>query len=122
MGDYIPTHIRAVANEVASIRKEICRLNQCIKSLRQLKSGRESILYDYMESKNIKNIQGITISSVKPRTKRKTVRDKKRDAYELFEEEGIEDPESFWKKFQRTQKYIARESEKDSDQEDFLGF
>jgi hypothetical protein len=111
MNDYIPSHIRAVIGEVSNIRKEIYRLNQHVKTLRNLKSGRESILYDFMSAKDIKNLEGITFASVRPRPKRKPIKEKRRDAYELFEEEGIPDPESFWDRLQRTQKYVPSENE-----------
>lgn len=109
----IPTHIASILRETQNIRKEITRLSAHIKALRLAKSRLEPILFDYMEEKNMTKIANITIASVRPKNKRKPIKEKKQDAYQLFYSEGIEDPESFYKKFLSTQKYIQQNKRDD---------
>jgi len=99
-------------HEILSLRKEIKRLNEHMKTLRDQKNLTEGRLYQYMNKNGIEKLDGITINSIKPRSEhlpRKKKSEKKRDAVELFQQIGVSDPEGLWTEFQATQRYQDRE-------------
>nr|QBK85424.1 MAG: uncharacterized protein LCMAC101_00110 [Marseillevirus LCMAC101] len=99
-------------HEIKSLRKEIKRLNEHMKTLRDQKNLAEDRLYQYMKKNGIEKLDGVTIGSIKPRSEhlpRKKKSEKKRDAVELFEQIGVSDPEGLWTEFQATQRYQDRE-------------
>lgn len=118
--------------EIKSLRKEIKRLNGNLKVLRDQKTVVEGHLYRYMKKNGIEKIDGITINSIKPREERlprKKKSEKKRDAIELFQEIGVNDPEALWLEFQATQRYQNPEEVSDRSQkgkgkgyDPYLGF
>jgi hypothetical protein len=103
-GSHIPVGIMGAAREIASIRKEMKRLNQIIKTLRAKEKPLKEVVYEYMAKKGVDQVLEVTLKSVKPRTKRKTIQERKRDAYAFFQKEGIDDADGFWREFQLTQK------------------
>jgi len=96
----------AYVNEIQSIEKEERRLRARAKKLREQKKVAQTHLYQYMESRGLERYKSITKKSIQPRTRRprKKIKDRKRDALDLFRTTGIPDPEKFWQDFQRTQK------------------
>lgn len=116
----LPTNVSYSLREVQNIRKEIKRLGDHVKELREHKKSPESVLYEYMQNNEIGKLAGITIGSVKPKpkVKRKTMKEKKEEALALFETEGIEDPERVWENLKRTQKSIILEDVEDKDEEE----
>lgn len=114
----LPLQLRPVVRETQNIRKEIKRLTQHIANIRQMKKKHEETIYRYMVENDVKKIDEITRSSIKPRTKRKPLKEKKRDAYALFQDEGIQDPETFWTRLQRTQKYVKKMEGEEGHNED----
>ena len=92
--------------EIKSIEKEEKRLRTRQRKLRLQKKRAQAYLYTYLESQGIEKYDGITKKSIQPREKktRKKIKDKKKDAMELFRMTGIPDPEKFWTDFQTTQK------------------
>jgi len=109
----IPQDILSVVREDQNLRKEMTRLAEHIKTLREKRRKFDDIIYNYMVKHNLKKIQDIKISFVKPKTKRKTLKEKKKDAFNLFYQNGIEDPSSFWNDFKQTQKYIENKESKE---------
>ncbi len=104
--------IDSLHNEILKLRKEIKRLNKMTKVLREKKKIREKAMYETMIKKDIDKYGDITIKSIKPRSlkPRKKLEEKKKDAFELFINEGIINPEDFWEKFVKTQKVIVETS------------
>jgi hypothetical protein len=76
---------------------------------RKLRQQREQVnlrLYNYMQRHHLEEYGGIRIKAVSPKTrmKRKSMKQKKKEAVELFTQIGIPDPDGFWLEFQSTQK------------------
>jgi hypothetical protein len=109
-------------SEINSITAEIKRLNVHIKKLREQKKEAEFHLYEYMVRNEIDRYKNITIKSVtpKPKIKRKTLKEKKRDAVRLFHEIGVPDPENFWDQFQSTQKAIPQKNEEEENKDELF--
>jgi hypothetical protein len=101
---HTPVGIRGAVHELQSIRKEIKRLNSLLKSLREREKPLKVLMYDHLIKTNQTKLGEVTLRSVTPRTKRKPIKDKKRDAYAFFQEQGIDDVDGFWREFQLTQK------------------
>jgi hypothetical protein len=119
--DSVPLHIEMAAREINTIRAEISRIGKYVKTLRQKKQKLTDVLYVFMSEKGLKKYNNITLASIKPRTKRKTIKEKKKDAMELFEKEGISDPEGFWLDFQRALKASKTEKEDENNEDDYWG-
>ena len=117
-------------HEIKSLRKEIKRLNEHMKTLRDQKNITEGYLYQYMKKNGVEKLDGITINSIKPRSEqlpRKKKSEKKRDAVVLFQNIGVADPESLWVEFQATQRYQDKEGSdsqepKGKGYDSYLGF
>jgi hypothetical protein len=105
---HIPVGVMGAARELKSIRKEIKRLNEIIKTLRTREAPLKKIVYDFLSQKGMQRLDTITVKSVAPKQKRKTIKEKKRDAFMFLQEQGIDDVEGFWKDFQSTQKVILQ--------------
>ena len=104
-------------HEIKSLRKEIKRLNDHMRTLRDQKNITEGRLYQYMKKNGIEKLDGITINSIRPRSEhlpRKKKSEKRRDAVELFQQIGVSDPEALWAEFQATQKYQGQEESSQS--------
>jgi predicted nuclease with TOPRIM domain len=101
----------SIAQEIKRIRKELKRLGDRAKELREQKQKSEERLYNIMKRNDLKDVEGIKRSTIAPkvRTKRKKESDKKRDAVNLFNEVGITDTEWFWNRLKETQKYVPPE-------------
>jgi hypothetical protein len=107
------TKAQAYVREINSINAELKSLTAKAKVLRKQKFDKQALLYKYMKSKNMEVCDGTKIKSITPKDKikRKPDSEKKKDAIELFRVEGINDPDSFYEKFKRTQKYVPNEEE-----------
>jgi hypothetical protein len=113
---HIPASIMGAVREIESIRKEVKRLNARAKFLRDKEVVLKSVLKEFMETKEIPKIQSVTLKSVTPRAKRKPMKEKVRDACLFLEEQGIDDPKTFWSQLQQTQK--ASTVKNDTQEED----
>lgn len=100
----IPLNISGVMNEITSIKTELARLAKVCKELRLRKKELEVILYEYMSNHNIIKIGDVKITTIKPKEKRKTQKEKREEAITFFRNEGITNPEHFWDEFSKTQK------------------
>jgi len=101
---HTPVGIKGAIHELQSIRKEVKRLNKILKSLREREKPLKVVVYDHLVKTNQTKLGEITLRSVTLPTKRKTVKEKRMDAYVFFQEQGIDDIDGFWREFQRTQK------------------
>lgn len=90
-----------------SINESIKRHSDQLKTLREKKKAAEDRLYRYMSKNNLDEYQGYKISKLTPKKKikRKPEKEKKQDAIDLFCQNGIQDPETFWEQLKSTQKY-----------------
>lgn len=94
-------------SEINSINEELKRIDKRAKALRAQKLVAQSRLYDYMRNNHLSEFQGIKASSIAPKPKRLTKsKDEKRDdAVSLFRSQNINNPESLYEQFLKTQKY-----------------
>lgn len=97
--------------EINSIDEEIKRLNTRLKTLRQQKKTAQGHLYEYMNNKNIEKIENFTLKKLEPKPPKpkKKKAEKMRDAIILCSQHGIDDPEEFYKQFQKTQTAVFEE-------------
>lgn len=95
-------------HEIASIDLELKRLRGVIKELTAQRARATTHLHQYMIRNQLEEVGGIKATKVAPKPKviRRKPKEKKEDAIRLFMEIGINDPETFWDDFQRTQKPI----------------
>ena len=111
-----------LAQEYNSIQEELQRLNNRCKELRQLRKEAGEKLYEVMNQYNMKQVRNIKINKIKPRQPiiRKKKKDIEKDAFKLFDQWGIPEPEKFWKNLQDTQRVKIPSKEEDiSDDEDY---
>lgn len=103
--------------ELNSIDIELKRINDHAKNLRLQRTTILNALYRYMSSNNLEKVsygkREISLKQCAPKEKRgptKPKKEKKREAIELFRNEGIPNPEKFYEVFESTQKPIARDT------------
>lgn len=123
--------------ECDNLTKEIKRMNDVLKKLRDQRSTAQLRLYEYMRRHNLEKYGTYTLKSVTPRSKvpRKKEAEKRADAIELFRSKNIENPEELFDQFKQTQKYISgdapppkrkavksKKKVKKDDYDPFLGF
>lgn len=95
--------------EINSIDQELKRINAKAKKLRNQKKAKEKLLYQYMVRNKLDTYQGIKLSSIQPKTKRKTEKQKRAESIELFRKAGIPNPEQFYEEYKKQMK--AKEEE-----------
>lgn len=85
--------------EIQSIDKELKRLNQHIRNLREQKKRAETDLYNYMDRHNIEQVEGIKIQKIRPKERKKVKPKKQReqDAINHLRRMGFSFPEKFYK-------------------------
>ena len=96
----------AYIKEIESINRELKRLGDLSKRLREQKKLAQHRLYNYMERRGMCEYGGIKRSSIapKPSLKRKTQREKMESAMDLFRREGVVDPRALWERLQASRK------------------
>lgn len=89
------------------------RVNSQAKELRLKKAKATEQLYKAMVKKGVEQYEGYTLKKVQPkvRAKKKPVKQKKADAIELFRTVGIDDPETLYEEFEKTQKINMGDSD-----------
>lgn len=128
-GVHISAGMIGTCREVLSIRREIKKLNAAVKELREREKPLKQLIYDFMSKRALPKIVvqkptgaspagEITLRSVSPKTKRKTIKEKKRDAFDFFRQNGIDNAEFFWSEFQQTQKTNARDQNSSEETDD----
>lgn len=92
-------------NTIKSIDKELKRRREGIKKLNEEKKLNQRYLYQWMKSRGIDQLGGITLKSIEPKEKviRKKPSEKKSEAIKLFHQIGVPDPQGFWEEFKKTQ-------------------
>jgi len=95
--------------EIASIDRELKRLRAHIKELTQQRAKAQEHLYAHMTRNRLEEVEGIRVEKVTPKVKvqRKSAKEKKQAALQLFMEVGINDPDTFWEDLQKIQKSQA---------------
>jgi hypothetical protein len=111
----------AYTREIKSINFEIKRSNTRLDTLRSQRKQKQDFLYKYMIDHNMEKYEGVTINSIRPKelNKRKPEIEKKKDAIELFTQEGIIDPEDFYTKLKNTQKFRTKNTDDNTNDEDY---
>lgn len=94
-------------SEIESLTKEIKRLNDTLKGLREQRKQAQYRLYQWMEGTGTEKYRGYSKKKLAPRerAKAKPKSKKQNDAINLFRQIGIINPEDFYKEFQSTQRY-----------------
>ena len=94
------------------------RLNAKTTELRKKKKDIQTHLHAWMVKTGNEKYQGYTVAKVapKPPAKRKPAKAKKQDALALFQQVGIDDPETFWEEFSKTQKAVAQTEQEDEEE------
>lgn len=87
--------------EINSIDQELKRMNTKTKKLRNQKKAKEKLLYQYMVKNKLEVYQGIKISSIQPKIKRKTEKEKRAESIEMFRKAGIPNPEQFYEEYKK---------------------
>jgi len=93
--------------EIRSVEKELKRLGKQVKDLREQKKKAESRLLEYMKRNSIASYSGLHKELLEKKFLIKTYKkanEKREEAFRLFMETGIPDPENFWEKLRSTQK------------------
>ena len=117
--------------ELDSINNELKRIRSHVKQLTIQKKIAEKRLYDYMKRNNLEKCGNYNIKKItpKPKVPRKTQKQKKQDAINLFKMKGIENPEKLFEEFKNTQKSInggesssSRTKSEKNKFDQFLGF
>jgi len=87
--------------EMDSIAKELKRMNNRAKILREQKKAAQLRLYNYMKSNKIDRYGDITIQSITPKPKktRKPKSQQKEEAIVLFSQAGARNPEELYQHF-----------------------
>lgn len=96
-------------HEIAKLDVEIKRLQSKLKELRNEKKLKQKYLYEAMKRHNEAKVGSFSLKSLEKSinsipVKRKKLRDKRKDAINLFRTIGIPHPEQFYNEFQATQK------------------
>jgi len=112
----------AYVREIKSLNDEFKRSNDRLKSLREQRKFKQTLLYKYMVEHNLEKYEGITINSIRPRDpiKRKPEAIKRKDAIELFRQAGINNPEDFYAEFKITQKGVPPDDGGEDEDDDVL--
>ena len=107
----------AYVKEIKSLTSEIKRSDDRIKGLKEQRKSKQKLLFKYMDEHELEKYEGITINSIRPKDsiKRKSEKEKRKDAIDLFRQIGIENPEEFYLEFKNTQRIIRNNDEDDSD-------
>ncbi len=94
-------------NEREKIIQEIKRLNCLIKELRINKKETEQKIVEFMEERDMEILDGVALSDLKPnsRKKRKKKSEKREDALEFLKNYDIDEPETFYLNFMKTQSF-----------------
>jgi hypothetical protein len=88
------------------------RANKQILIMRKKKADVQMKLYAWMVKHNLDEYGGYKTSKLAPKKKsRKNAKDKKQDALRLFSDIGVDDPETLWMEFQKTQKPLPPDEE-----------
>ena len=98
--------------ECDNLTKEIKRVNEVLKKLREQRSTAQTRLYEYMKRHNLEKYKTYTLKSVTPRSKvpRKKEAEKRADAIELLKSKNIQNPEELFEELKATQKYNSGEA------------
>jgi hypothetical protein len=103
----------AYARQLVNIESALKRCNESAKNLRNQRLQVKERFYNWMARKELEEYSGYKREKIKPKAKatRKKKDEKRKDAFSLFMEVGIPDPEDFWERFQATQKLVKEEEE-----------
>ena len=106
----------AYVREINSIDQELKRLRAHIKELTTQRLRAQTHLHQYMVRHQLDEVEGIKLTKItpKPKTIRKSLKEKKQAALELCLEVGINDPDLFWEQWQKTQKPPKVEEEQEA--------
>lgn len=98
----------AYLRQLSEIDAALKRHKEQTKILTQKKKETHGRLAKWMEANGYETYGHVKLVKIKPRepAKRKPAKQKKEDALRLFSTIGVNDPESLWEEFQRTQKIV----------------
>lgn len=108
----------AYVKEIRGLDSSIKKLNSEKNKLQARKKELEGYLYEYMRSRNLEEVDGITIKKVKPKppTIKKKAKEKKEETLELYRNIGIPDPDEFYsqvEKIRKPQKMVDDEEDEE---------
>lgn len=108
--------MEANARRLKDLEETLARLNHKTADLRKKRAEAKERLYQSMLKNNVEKCEGYTIKKIQPkiRVKRKPAKAKKTDAIKLFADIGIEDPDSFYAEFEKTQKIVMEEENEEN--------
>jgi hypothetical protein len=112
MNSQMDGRLKSHTHQLSKINDEIRRLNTQVKTLRELRKIEEIRLYQTMKTYNIDKFEGYSKANLekkcepKENIKKRTAKEKKIEAINLFRKVGIPDPDSFWLEYKKTQKTI----------------
>jgi hypothetical protein len=95
------------SREIKSLDAEISRLATQTKNLKQQKKRAEERLLDYLKRNHLESYSGYRKADLEKKFLVKKYikeKEKKENAFRLFRETGIPDPEDFWRRYKQTQK------------------
>jgi hypothetical protein len=95
----------ACIRQIRDIDEALSRLNPQVRELREKKKAAQERLYKWMVSHHLETFEGVSRKKIAPRPKivRKKEAEKKRDAIQLFQSVGVNDPGELWEEFKRSQ-------------------
>jgi len=96
-------------SEIKSIDRELKKLSERSKLLRNQKRVAQNRLYDHMRHNGLDEYEGIKKKSIAPKPKKetKTKQEKRDDAVDLLRQQGVPYPEEFYDKLMQTQKPVV---------------
>jgi len=91
--------------QIKDIDSALKRLNTQSAELRKKKKEATHRLYVWMEKNNVESYSTFNIKKIAPkqRAKKKPPKKRREDAITLFSSIGVNDPETLWEEFQKTQ-------------------
>lgn len=91
-------------SELRKVEGELKHYNAKVNALRKSKTNLKLQLYNYMEKHNLQELEGYTLTELKPKEKKMrkskiSTTQKKQNAISLFKNVGIINPEKFYEEF-----------------------